>query len=103
MASLEWERASDRPLDAQTEPLHAQSAVDWITEHEDAAVERLFALLEQNQAAIAALAQAWRHTRRALELSQAELAYTKRAAAAERLLHGQRPADEPPPRSHAAA
>jgi len=103
MANLEWERASDGSLEATGDPLYAQSAVDWITEHEDAAVERLFALLEQNQAAIAALAQAWRHTRRALELSQAELAYTKRAAAAERLLHAQRSADEPPPRSHAAA
>ena len=103
MANLEWERASDRLSGAAMDPLYAQSAVDWITEHEDAAVERLFALLEQNQAAIAALAQAWRHTRRALELSQAELAYTKRAAAAERLINGRPPADEPPPRSHAAA
>lgn len=103
MASLEWERAGDGPLEPTSDPLYAQSAVDWITEHEDSAVERLFALLEQNQAAIAALAQAWRHTKRALELSQAELAYTKRAAAAERLLHGDRPAEESPPRSHAAA
>src|SRR5215471_7167222 len=98
MANLEWEHAGDRPLESTT-----QSAVDWISEHEDAAVERLFALLEQNQAAIAALAQAWRHTRRALELSQAELAYLKRTVAAERLIHGRPPADEPPPRSHAAA
>jgi len=89
MANLEWEHAGDRPLESTT-----QSAVDWVTEHEDAAVERLFALLEQNQAAIAALAQAWRHTKRALELSQAELAYTKRAAEAERLLHGRRAAGE---------
>jgi hypothetical protein len=103
MANLEGERASDRPLAAAIDTLYAQGTVDWITEHQDAAVERLFALLEQNQAAIAALAQAWRHTRRALELSQAELAYTKRAAAAERLIHGGPPADEPPPRSHAAA
>jgi hypothetical protein len=103
MANLEWECASDRPLSAATDPLYTQGAVDWITEHQDAAVERLFALLEQNQAAIAALAQAWRHTRRALELSQAELAYVKRTAAAERLIHGRAPADEPPPRSHAAA
>lgn len=103
MANLEWERADDRPLEATTDPLYTQSAVDWITEHEDAAVERLFALLEQNQAAIAALAQAWRHTKRALELSQAELAYTKRAAEAERLISGRRQAGESPPRSHAAA
>ena len=103
MANLEWERASDRPVGDAIDTLYAQGTVDWITEHQDAAVERLFALLEQNQAAIAALAQAWRHTRRALELSQAELAYTKRAAAAERLIHANPPADEPPPRSHAAA
>jgi hypothetical protein len=92
MASLESERASDRPWEAEN-PVDARSAVDWITEHQDAAVERLFALLEQNQAAIAALAQAWRHTRRALELSQAELAYAKRALAAERLIHGTDPRD----------
>ena len=103
MANLEWERAGDRPLESTTAPLSAQSAVDWIIGHEDAAVERLFVLLEQNQAAIAALAQAWRHTRRALELSQAELAYTKRAAEAERLIHGRRSAGESPPSSHAAA
>jgi hypothetical protein len=103
MANLEWERAGDCPLEATADPLYTQSAVDWITEHEDEAVERLFALHDQNQAAIAALAQAWRHTRQALELSQAELAYTKRAAAAERLIHGRRPSDESPPRSHAAA
>jgi len=101
--SFEWERESDRPLAAAMDTLYAQGTVDWITEHQDAAVERLFALLEQNQAAIAALAQAWRHTRRALELSQAELAYLKRTVAAERLIHGRPPADEPPPRSHAAA
>lgn len=92
MASFEWERASDRSVAEAMDTLYAQGTVDWITEHQDAAVERLFALLEQNQAAIAALAQAWRHTRRALELSQAELAYTKRTAAAERLIHGQSPA-----------
>jgi hypothetical protein len=102
MASLEWEHARDRPL-AATDPLHAQSAVDWITEHQDAAVERLFALLEQNQAAIAALAQAWRHTKRALEATQLELASTRRALAAERLIHDQLPADETPPRPNAAA
>jgi len=102
MANLEWDCGGDRPL-AATDSVHGQSAVDWITEHQDAGVERLFALLEQNQTAIAALAQAWRHTRRALELTQAELAYTKRALAAERLINGQPPADETPARSHAAA
>jgi hypothetical protein len=103
MERFEWERASDRPLTQAIDTLYAQGTVDWITEHQDAAVERLFALLEQNQAAIAALAQAWRHTRRALELSQAELADLKRTVAAERLIHGRLPADEPPPRPHAAA
>jgi hypothetical protein len=102
MANVEWERVGDSPL-AVPERAPGQSAVDWITEHEDAAVERLFALLEQNQAAIAALAQAWRHTRRALDLSQAELAYTKRALAAERRIHGRPPADEVPPRPQAVA
>jgi ABC-type nitrate/sulfonate/bicarbonate transport system substrate-binding protein len=100
MANLEWER--DR-FSAMTDRLHAQSATDWITEHPDAAVERLFALLEQNQAAIAALAQAWRHTRRALELTQADLAYTRRALATERLIQGRLPADEASPDPHAAA
>ncbi len=59
---------------APDEPVKPNGATDPY----EATVERLFALLEQNQAAIAALAQAWRHTRRALELTQAELAYTKR-------------------------
>jgi hypothetical protein len=49
---------------------------------------RLFALLEQNQAAIAALAQAWRHTRRALELAQADLTNAQNALlAAEHRIH----------------
>lgn len=97
MANLEWERASDRPA-AAMDQRHAQSAVEWITEHEDAAVERLFALLEQNQAAIAALAQAWRHTRRALELTRAELDYAKRAHTAEQRIHRQPPIDPTPSR-----
>jgi hypothetical protein len=101
VSNLECEPAADHHS-AATEPLSAQSAIDWITEREDETVERLFALLEQNQTAIAALAQAWRHTRRALELTQADLAYTKRALVAERSLRGQRPAEETP-RSHAAA
>lgn len=91
------------PSSPVTDPSRAQSAVDWITERQDDAVERLFALLEQNQGAIAALAQAWRHTKRALELSQADLAYTKRALAAERLIHSGPQADQTKPRSDAAA
>lgn len=81
MANLEWARSDDH---LPTTALHAASAVDWITEHEEAAVERLFALVEQNQVAIAALAQAWRHTRRALARTQAELADAQDALAAER-------------------
>jgi hypothetical protein len=102
MESFEWERAGDH-ASAATDPPHACDAIDWITERQDATVERLFALLEQNQAAIGALAQAWRHTRRALELSQAELADTKRALAIERLIHCQPAPNETPSRSHAAA
>jgi predicted dithiol-disulfide oxidoreductase (DUF899 family) len=43
--------------------------------------------LEENQAAIAALAQAWRHKSRALEVTEAELARTLEALAAERRGH----------------
>jgi hypothetical protein len=82
MANLEWERSEDDPLPT-TARLRSATAVDWITDHEEAAVERLFALLEQNQVAIAALAQAWRHTRRALAVTQAELAQTQSTLAAE--------------------
>jgi hypothetical protein len=82
LAEFEYELSDDLSLWAATSP-RARSAVDWVTEHQDAAVERLFLLLEQNQAAIAALAQAWRHTRRALEVTQDELARTLEALAAE--------------------
>jgi hypothetical protein len=82
VAEFEYEFSDDLSLWAATSP-RAHSAVDWVTEHQDAAVERLFLLLEQNQAAIAALAQAWRHTRRALEVTQDELARTLEALAAE--------------------
>jgi hypothetical protein len=50
----------------------------------EAAVERLFLLLEENRVEIATLAQAWRHTRRELELTRTELARTQEALAAER-------------------
>lgn len=83
MANVEWERLHDHSVQATAE-LQGTSALDWITEHEEEAVERLFALLEQNQVAIAALAQAWRHTRRALARTQAELADTRNTLAAER-------------------
>jgi hypothetical protein len=49
-----------------------------------ATVERLFVLLEENRVATATLAQAWRHMRRALELTQAELSRAQDALAAER-------------------
>src|SRR6266566_7062965 len=48
----------------------------------EAVVERLFVLLEENQVAVATLAQAWQHTRRALELTQAELSRTQDALGA---------------------
>jgi hypothetical protein len=71
MANVEWERPGDRsPPDAY-----------------DATVERLLSVLEENQAAIAALVQAWRHKSRALEVTQAELARTLEALAAERNRH----------------
>lgn len=81
MANFEGEHLSDLPSRGAAP---SQTAVDWIREHQDAAVERLFTLLEENQAAIAALAQAWRHTRRALELTQADLTVTQSELAAER-------------------
>jgi len=74
----------DRVPTEEAAPGPGHSAADWMSANEEAAVERLFALLEQNQVAIAALAQAWRHTRRALQLTQARLAYTERLLAAER-------------------
>jgi ABC-type nitrate/sulfonate/bicarbonate transport system substrate-binding protein len=86
MTSFEWERSSDRPLPASG-PSGLPTAADWIREHQDAAVERLFKLLEENQAALAALAQAWRQTRRALELTQADLTVTQNELAAERRSH----------------
>jgi hypothetical protein len=55
----------------------------------DATVEQLFLLLEENQAAIATLAQAWRHTRRALEQTRAELSRTRDALADERQIRRQ--------------
>jgi hypothetical protein len=105
MASLEWERSSDRPLAAAADypqqaagderptdalPLsHAAPAGDSVQQTgADAcyqtAVERLFALLEENQVAITALAQAWRHTNRTLQLTQAQLAHTQEMLAVER-------------------
>jgi len=76
MASVEWERSGDRPLPTGVEAVDAYETT----------VERLFALLEENQVAIAALAQAWRHQNRVLELTRAELAHTQEVLAAERRL-----------------
>jgi hypothetical protein len=90
MADFEYVFSDESPSRATHAP-RALTAVDWVTEHQDAAVERLFVLLEQNQAAIAALAHAWRHTRRALEVTQDELARTLDALAAETAQR--RPAD----------
>jgi hypothetical protein len=83
MANVGWERPSDRPLQPVidvAEPAISNGEGDPY----DATVERLLALLEENQAAIAALAQAWRHKSRMLEVTQAELAHTLEALAAER-------------------
>jgi hypothetical protein len=55
----------------------------------EAVAERLFVLLQENQVAMATLAQAWRHMRRALELAQAELSRTQDALATERRIHRQ--------------
>jgi hypothetical protein len=49
-----------------------------------ATVERLFVLLEENRIATATLAHAWRHMRRALELTQAELSRAQDALATDR-------------------
>jgi hypothetical protein len=78
MANVGWERPEDRRLAA--EPVVSNGGRDPY----DATVERLLLVLEENQAAIAALAQAWRHKSRALEVTQAELAQTQEALAAER-------------------
>ena len=76
MASLEWEGLTDRPPDpvGPTEPADPY----------EGAVDRLLALVEENQVAITALAQAWRHTNRTLHLTQAQLAHTQQMLADER-------------------
>ena len=86
MASGKWERSEKCPQSALVEadePVMPDRGADPY----EATVERLFALLEENQVAIATLAQAWRHKSRALELAQAELAHTQEALAAERRLY----------------
>ena len=77
MASLEWERPSDHPADDPVEPIGSADPYETT-------VERLFALLEENQIAITALAQAWRHTNRTLQLTRAQLEHTQESLAAER-------------------
>ncbi len=83
MANVEWERPGGR-----SQPARAEAAQRVIRNEGgdpyDATVERLLSLLEENQAAIAALGQAWRHKSRALEVTQAELAHTLEALATER-------------------
>lgn len=99
MASVEAERSGDRPLPTRTAatPAHEKPLTeDNAADPYEALVERLFSILEENQVAIATLAQAWRHTRRALELTQADLAYTKRALAAEQLIRRRLTAGEAP-------
>jgi hypothetical protein len=85
MASLEWERPSDRPAAAAADhPRQAAGDVNRTDAPYETTVERLFALLEENQVAITALAQAWRHTNRTLELTQAQLAHTQELLDVER-------------------
>lgn len=87
MASVESERSGNRPLPTRT---GATPSREEPPERKDEAdpyeplVERLLALLEENRVAIATLAQAWRHTSRALQLTRAELAHTQERLAAER-------------------
>jgi hypothetical protein len=91
MASFETDGSTEprHPLESGLPtPEEAVKAAE-ITDPYEATVERLFVLLEENQAAIATLAQAWRHTRRALEQTRAELSRTRDALAAERQIHRQ--------------
>lgn len=84
MANVGLERPDDRRL--PTVVGAAELVVsDGGGDPYDATVERLLALVEENQAAIAALAQAWRHKSRALAVTEAELAQSLEALAAERL------------------
>ena len=83
MANVGWERPVDPPLPAGIEVAEAAMSTGRGDPY-DATVERLLGLLEENQSAIAALAQAWRHKNRMLEITQAELAQTLDALAAER-------------------
>ncbi len=87
MASGEWERPSgaDEAPDekpASVPPLHTAERNPY-----EATVERLLALLEENQIAITALAKAWRHTSRDLELTKVQLEAAERRLAAETLKH----------------
>lgn len=83
MANLEWECPGDRPSPPRFEAAQRVMSTDGWDAY-DATVERLLEVLEENQAAIATLVQAWRHKSRALEVTQAELARTLEALAAER-------------------
>jgi len=85
MASLEWERSSVRPVAAAADhPRQAAGDANLTDATYEATIERLFALLEENQVAITALAQAWRHTNRTLQLTQAQLAHTQELLDVER-------------------
>lgn len=86
MTSFNLEGSSEpfQPPEHGTAPPEERIGAPEAVDPYDAAVERLFVLLEENQVAVAALAQAWRHTRRDLELARAELSRTQAALAAER-------------------
>ena len=87
MASVEWERPSEASDAREEEPARVPLSHAAEGDPYEATVERLFALLEENQVAITALAQAWRHTSRALELTKAQLANAERRLATERVNH----------------
>jgi hypothetical protein len=91
MASFKVEGSSEpcQPREVGTATPEEPVKPNEIADPYDAAVERLFVLLEENQVAMATLAQAWRHMRRALELAQAELSRAQDALAAERRIHRQ--------------
>jgi hypothetical protein len=89
MASFKEEGSTEprHPLDSDLATPEEPGRPAKTADPYEATAERLFVLLEENQAAIATLAQAWRHTRRALEQTRAELSRTEDALAAERQSH----------------
>ncbi len=87
MASGEWERPSEADEARDEKPASVPLQRTAGRDPYEVTVEGLFALLEENQIAIRALAQAWRHTRRDLELTKVQLEAAERRLAAEALKH----------------